>query len=64
MVMADLQSADNGEAEPLDADLCDALIVNFRNRLEALQRDAADVRHEFDELHRRWLRDVEKRGRP
>jgi hypothetical protein len=53
----------NGDAPPvLDADTCDVLIAQFRDRIERLQREATEMREEFDRLHRRWLLHVETRN--
>lgn len=58
---------DNGDRpllsdDPLDADLCDVLIDQFRARIYALQREATEVRQEFDRLHSRWLAHIETRN--
>ena len=52
----------NDDRTPLDADVCDEMIVQFRERLQALQRDAVEVRRQFDRLHARWLAHIENRN--
>lgn len=50
----------NGDT--LDADVCDEMIARFRQRLDAMQREATEVRQQFEELHARWLAHVEARN--